>query len=75
MNIHELSPGDRVRLVSYGKTSADYRRRLTMMGIRCGVEVHIIRFAPLGCPVEMDVDGLLFAVRKNEAADLIWERV
>ncbi len=75
MKIHDLSPGDRVRLVGYGKTPADYRRRLMMLGIRCGVLVHIIRFAPLGCPVEMELDGLLFAVRKNEAADLIWERV
>ena len=64
-----------MRLVSYGTTSADYRRRLMMLGIRCGVMVHIIRFAPLGCPVEMEVDGLLFAIRKNEATDLIWERV
>lgn len=75
MNIHDLSPGDRVRLVSYGKTPSEYRRSLMMLGIRTGVEVKIVRFAPLGCPVEMDVHGLLFAVRKDEAADLIWERV
>jgi len=74
MNIHDLSPGDRVRLVGYGKTTADYRRRLMMLGVRCGVEVQIIRFAPLGCPVEILVHGVLLAVRKNEAVDLIWER-
>jgi len=73
MNIHDLSPGDRVRLADYGKTTADYRRRLMILGVRCGVEVKIIRFAPLGCPVEILVNGLLLAIRKNEAADLIWE--
>ncbi len=73
MHITELAPGDRVRLVSFGKTTLGYRRRLLALGITKGVEMVVIRFAPLGCPIQMEVRGTAITLRREEAKDLCWE--
>lgn len=75
MRITELVKGDRVRLVDFGQTSVIYRRRLLSLGITRGVELSIIRVAPLGCPVQVEVRGTSLTLRKEEASQLVWERV
>jgi len=75
MRISELVKGDRVRLVDFGETDLLYRRRLLALGINRGVEVEVIRAAPLGCPLQIDVRGTSLTLRKEEAGHLLWERV
>ena len=75
MRIHELVAGDRVRLVDFGATDLVYRRRLLSLGVTRGVELAIVRVAPLGCPVQVEVRGTSLTLRKEEAAQLVWERV
>ncbi|KTD22237.1 ferrous iron transport protein A [Legionella lansingensis] len=75
MRINELVKGDHVRLVDFGQTSVLYRRRLLSLGITRGVEISVIRIAPLGCPVQVEVRGISLTLRKEEAAELIWEPV
>jgi ferrous iron transport protein A len=75
MNINELKQGDKVRLVEFGATSMQYRRRLLSLGITCGVEFSVIRAAPLGCPVQIEVRSTSITLRKEEASELILERV
>lgn len=75
MRITELVKGDRVRLISFGHTDLVYRRRLLSLGLTRGVEISVIRFAPLGCPVQVDVRGTSLTLRKEEASQLEWERV
>ena len=70
----ELRPGDDVRLVDYGLTNASYRRRLLSLGLTRNVDVHILRRAPLGCPLLVDVRGISLMLREDEAALLKWER-
>jgi ferrous iron transport protein A len=71
----DLVPGDRVRLVHFGHTDVTYRRRLLSLGITRGVELLVMRVAPLGCPVQVEVRGTSLALRKEEACHLQWERV
>lgn len=71
----DLKPGDVVRLLHYGAVDADYRRRLIAFGLTCGTEVHVVRRAPFGCPLELEVRGLLLVIREAEALVLEWERV
>ncbi len=73
--ITELTPGDRARLMSYGATDAQYRRRLLSLGVTCGTEFVVIRMAPLGCPIQIDVRGTSLTLRKEEASQLILERI
>ncbi|AHE66097.1 Fe2+ transport system protein A [Legionella oakridgensis ATCC 33761 = DSM 21215] len=75
IKISELVQGDQVRLVDFGETDVLYRRRLLSLGITRGVVLKIIRVAPLGCPLQVDVRGTSLTLRKEEACHLIWERL
>lgn len=75
MKISELVKGDRVRLVDFGQTDLLYRRRLLSLGITRGVELSVLRIAPLGCPVLVEVRGTSLTLRKEEASQLEWERL
>lgn len=75
MPIYDLNKGDRVRLVDFGDTPVTYRRRLLSLGITRGVEIHVVRVAPLGCPLHVDVRGTSLTLRRDEACLLEWERV
>lgn len=75
MRLNELSKGDRVRLVDFGDTQPQYRRRLLSLGVTRGTEVSVVRMAPLGCPVQVEVRGTSLTLRKEEAIHLDWELV
>lgn len=75
MRIKDLVAGDRVRLVDFGNTGLAYRRRLLSLGITRGVELVLVRIAPLGCPLQVDVRGTSLTLRKDEASELVWEQV
>ena len=65
MTLIELKPGQRSRIV--GWTSAAPPARLLEMGMLPGAEVELIRFAPLGDPIDIKVRGLHLSIRKSEA--------
>ncbi len=74
VNMADLIPGDHVRLVDFGQTDALYRRKLLSLGVTRGVEIQVVRVAPLGCPVQVDVRGTSLTLRLDEARYLQWER-
>lgn len=41
--------------------------RLLEMGLTTGAEIEVIRFAPLGDPIEIEVRGYRLSLRKREA--------
>lgn len=47
------------------------RPRLMEMGVLIGTPVELVRFAPLGDPVEIKVRGYYLTLRKHEA-EKIW---
>ena len=71
----DLKPGLRVRLIDFGLTDVLYRRKLLSFGMTRGVEVQIVRVAPLGCPLQIEVRGSSIALRLDEACYLQWEQV
>jgi len=75
IKMNDLVQGDRVRLVDFGQTDLFYRRRLLSLGVTRGVEILVVRVAPLGCPVQIEVRGTSLALRKDDACHLQWERV
>jgi len=46
---------------------SDQRARLMEMGLTPGANVQLIRFAPLGDPIEIEVRGYRLSLRKREA--------
>lgn len=69
----ELSPGERGRILSVAE-GAGMRHRLQEMGLTRGASVEMIRVAPLGDPIELQVRGYRLSVRKAEAATVMVER-
>ena len=53
------------------KVPPEHRSRLLEMGLLVGTSVELVRFAPLGDPVEIKVRGYHLTLRKHEA-DLIF---
>jgi ferrous iron transport protein A len=57
--------------VSEIKVTGAGKARLMEMGLLNGTEVELVRFAPMGDPVEIKVRGYHLTLRKHEA-ELIW---
>jgi ferrous iron transport protein A len=60
-------------IVSEIKVPSEQRARLLEMGLLVGTPIELVRFAPLGDPVEIKVRGYHLTVRKHEA-EQIWVR-
>jgi len=63
----------RTATVSEIKVASEQRARLLEMGLLVGTPVELVRFAPLGDPVEIKVRGYHLTLRKHEA-EQIWVR-
>jgi len=72
----ELQPLTSVRLgqtatVAEIKVTPESRSRLMEMGLLVGTSVELVRFAPLGDPVEIKVRGYNLTLRKHEAEKIL----
>lgn len=61
----ELKKGMSARIVS-APSDSDQSVRLQEMGFVPGTEVRIVKVAPLGDPMEVDLRGYRLCVRKQE---------
>lgn len=77
MSIHlsDLKIGDSGRVVGIEKSEKAYRQKLLAMGLTPGTTFNIIRYAPMGDPVEIQVRGFALSLRKGEANALKVERI
>jgi len=69
-----LPIGQRARVVAF-ELAPDQRQRLLEMGVTTGTEIQIVRFAPLGDPLEIKVRGSYLSLRKKEAAGVSVVRI
>jgi Fe2+ transport system protein FeoA len=53
------------------KVPALNKSRLMEMGLLVGTRVELVRFAPLGDPVEIKVRGYNLSLRKHEAEQIL----
>ena len=53
------------------KLPPENRPRLMEMGLLVGTKVELVRFAPLGDPVEIKVRGYNLTLRKHEADQIL----
>src|SRR5262245_17253768 len=67
--LSELSIGERAIITDFIEEN-DACARLEEMGMTAGERIEVIRYAPLGAPIEVKVRGYLLSLRKEEA-DLI----
>ncbi len=64
--LKDAAVGETVRVVRLGGEGA-LKRRVMDMGITRGVEVTLLRLAPLGDPMELTVRGYQLSIRKDDA--------
>jgi ferrous iron transport protein A len=62
-----LGVGQRGRIAGFTLPD-EQRQRLQEMGLTVGTEFELVRFAPLGDPLELKVRGYHLSLRKREAA-------
>ena len=65
-----LEVGQRA-IVTEIKVPAEHRGRILEMGLLAGTPVELVRFAPLGDPVEIKVRGYNLSLRKHEAEQIL----
>lgn len=58
--------GRRLRIAGYS-LPADVQQRLLEMGLTIGTECTVVRYAPLGDPMELKVRGYFLSLRAAEA--------
>ena len=70
--LSDMKPGDRGRVVSV-RAASNIRQRLIDMGLLPGVELVMLRVAPLGDPIEIRLKGYHLSLRKMEASTIAVE--
>ena len=77
MNMHipldDLKPGDTGIINSIQCDNSD-GTDLMEMGLINGTEVRLVKFAPLGDPLEIQVRGYHLAIRRSEAKSIVVEK-
>jgi ferrous iron transport protein A len=73
--LREIPIGKVGKVVGYDQVLRGYKGKLLSMGLTPGTEFTVIRVAPLGDPVEIQVRGFHLSLRKQEADALIVEEV
>lgn len=67
MKASELQVHETKTIVAVGGERA-YRRRLLELGLVPGTPITLLRVAPLGDPLELEVRGACLSIRRGEAA-------
>lgn len=69
MTLRDLKPGQSGTVVSIGE-KGPLKRRIMDMGITRGVDIRVVKVAPLGDPIEINLRGYELSLRKDEAAQI-----
>jgi Fe2+ transport system protein FeoA len=69
-----LRPGERGKIVGFDLPGS-LKGRIMEMGITQGVAIEMVRFAPLGDPMEFKVRGSHLSLRKADAAGIRVQRL
>lgn len=72
MTLRDLKPGEEGVVASLG-TKGPIKRRIMDMGVTPGVTIKVIKVAPLGDPIEVNIRGYELSLRKEEANQIILE--
>lgn len=72
--LKEAQVGETVKVVKLNGSGA-IKRRIMDMGITKGVEIYVMKVAPLGDPMEVTVRGYELSLRKMDAEMIEVEEV
>ncbi len=67
MKLREMKPGEAGRVKALADTEPQYRQKLLRMGLNQGASFTVVRKAPFGGPIEVEVRGFRLVLRSKEA--------
>lgn len=67
MNLADIAPKAKCRIVQAASEFPDLQSRLYALGLYPGASVDVLRYAPAGDPMQVRVGGTLLSIRKQEA--------
>jgi len=70
MTLKDLKPGESAVVASIGE-KGPIRRRLMDMGVTPGAIIEVVKVAPLGDPIEVNIRGYELSLRKDEAKSIV----
>lgn len=68
--LKDLRPGEKGKVSNLGE-KGPIRKRLMDMGITPGVVIEVVKVAPLGDPIEVNLRGYELSLRKDEAKNIV----
>ena len=74
VTLTDIKPGQKGKILRLGGSPVT-GERLAEAGITRGSVVSVVRVAPLGNPIEIEVNGTRLAIRRTEAIDIEVERL
>jgi len=70
MTLSQLKGGQSGRIISFNHLSNDVRKRLMVMGLLPRTTFTLVRRAPMGDPLQLEVRGVSIAVRESIAESI-----
>lgn len=67
MKLSELKQGESATIVALDQLSGEIRKKLMVMGLLPNTDVKLVRRAPMGDPLQVEVRGVSLAVREKVA--------
>jgi Fe2+ transport system protein FeoA len=74
LSLAALNPGDKGKILRVQDTASTLKQRLLEMGLIKGASIEVIRFAPLGDPMEIKVQGCRLSLRKKDACAVLVQK-
>ena len=74
MKLKELKVGEEAMLTGFSTSDPAYRQKLLRMGLTRNASLKIVRKAPFGGPIEIEVKGSRLVLRSDEANALEVDR-
>ncbi len=70
MTLSELAPGQSATICSFSHMTSDVRKKLMIMGMLPQTHVTVLRKAPFGDPLQVQVRGVSLALRNTIASQI-----
>ncbi|MEQ8407713.1 MAG: FeoA family protein [Gammaproteobacteria bacterium] len=72
-SLADIKRGERCIVLDVATEPAEMRSRLFALGVIPGSALEVLRFAPLGDPMQVKVSGSYISIRKAEAEIILVE--
>lgn len=71
VTLNSLTPGEHGTVVKIASITPKTCQRLLEMGLIKGTALELVRYAPMGDPIEVKIKGYRLSLRREEAESVI----